>query len=218
MFFLRAFSGSSSRKLAKTLEPKESNQGHLEIAPKESKKSSSTSQSFTREEAPHTTRIPAPLWNKRRPVERLVRRSSDRRRESERSFRDRGRERDRVSERYSQEPTSRWSSNRHRESEESFRDRGRERGGVSERYSQEQTPRSSSNNRETEGSYRDRRREGDEVSERSSQERPSGSGQAGKKVAESNDTRYYAYKQYLERREFRLPGKCSVLYHKIAKI
>ena len=146
----------------------------LAIPPKQlSSKKPSASQTFIREEAPHTTRIPAPLWNKRRPVERLSRWSSDRRLESAESFRDRRRERDGMSERYSQEQTPRWSSNRHRESEESLRDHGRERGGVSEQYSRE------------------------------------------RKVAESNDTRYYANNQHLESR---LPGKCPVLYHKIAKI
>jgi hypothetical protein len=166
------FPGSSSRKLAKTLQPKESNRGHLEVAPRQSieKKSSPTSsQSFIREEAPHTTRIPAPLWNKRRPPERPARLSSDRRRES---FRDRGHERDRVSERYSQEQT--------------FGGRGRERDRVSERYGQART-------------FGDR--------------------QVGKTVTESknDDTRYLAYKQYVERRDSRLSGKCSVSCHKIAK-
>jgi hypothetical protein len=173
--------GSSSRKLAKTLEAEELAEGLLAISPRS--KTSSTSQSFIREEAPHTTRIPAPLWNKRRPVERLSRWSSDRHLESEESFRDRGRETDGVTERYSRERTARWSSDRHRESEESFRDRGRVHDGVSEQYSQEQT---------------------------------FGGGHAGKKVAESIDTRYYANKQYLERRESRLPGKFSVSYYKIA--
>ena len=88
----------SPRKLAKSLEPKESNQGHLEVAPIEKKPSSRPSSSFVREEAPHTTRIPAPLWNKRRQHSRYP---SDRDREYERSFRDRRRERDRVPERYS---------------------------------------------------------------------------------------------------------------------
>lgn len=136
------FPGSSSRKLAKTLKPKESDRGHLEIAPRQSKKLPK-SQSFIREEAPHTTRIPAPLWNKRKPIERPARWSLDRRREAEKSFPDRGPEKDRVSKGYSQEQTF---------------------GGI----------------------------------------------QAGKKVAESNDTRYYAYKQYLERRYSPQPGKCFV--------
>ena len=83
-YFNIILSGSSSRKLAKTLEPTDSDRGHLEIAPKQSKKLPS----FVREEAPHTTRVPAPLWNKpsRRPVERSGRWSSVSLREPEKTF------------------------------------------------------------------------------------------------------------------------------------
>jgi hypothetical protein len=226
--------GSSSRKLAKTLEPKESDRGHLEIAPTQSKKPP-TSGSFLREEAPHTTRVPAPLWSGRRPVERLVRRSSDRR-EPERSFRDRGREGDRG---YSREQTFRGTDagknlrsfrDRGREGDggysreqtfrgtdagknlRSFRDRGREGDGG---YSREQTFRGTDAGKKV-GSFRDRGREGDGGYSREQTFRGT---EAGKdlKVVEKNDTRYYAYKQYLERRDSR-PGKCSVSYHKIAKI
>ena len=119
--------GSSSRKLAKTLEPTDSDRGHLEIAPKQSKQSSS----FVREEAPHTTRIPAPLWNKssRRPVERSGRWSSVSRREPERTF---GREKsdlswDKPSRRPAERP-ERWSSDSRREPERTF---GRERADLS---------------------------------------------------------------------------------------
>ena len=53
--------------LQKTLEPKESDRGRLEIAPRQFI-IPSTSQSFIREEAPYPTRVPALLlvWNKRR--------------------------------------------------------------------------------------------------------------------------------------------------------
>ena len=276
------FPGSSSRKLAKTLEPRESDRGHLEIAPTQSiekNTSSTSSQSFIRDEAPHTTRIPAPLWNKRRRVESFSRWSSDRRgepegsvrdrggervrmseryrrdrrfgdreagKESEKGFRDRGGERDRVSERYSQErrfgdrqagrePVKSFGGERDRVSErysqgrrswdrqagrgpESFHDRGGERDGASERYSQQQRFGDRQAGRESEKSFHDRGGERDKVSERHSREQTFGDRQAGRKVAQSeDDTRHLAYKQYLERRDSRSSGMCSVSCHKFAK-
>ena len=113
--FLKKHSGiaqfiflASSRKLAESLEPKRSNGGRLETAPSQPKKSPTT-QSFIREAAPHTTRVPVHLWNKpsRRLVERPARSSSDKRLGSERIFHDSGGGKGGVSERYGQARTFR---------------------------------------------------------------------------------------------------------------
>ena len=95
-----SFSASSSRKLAKSLKLNASKGGHVEIAPSQPSNSAPPppSQSFTREAAPHTTRVPVPLRSKlsRRPVERW---SSDRRRSTDKNFRDHDRGKGRLTER-----------------------------------------------------------------------------------------------------------------------
>ena len=218
--------GSSSRKLAKTLEPTDSDRGHLEIAPKQSKQSSS----FVREEAPHTTRIPAPLWNKssRRPVERSGRWSSVSRREPERTF---GRERADLSwDKSSRRPverSERWS----REPEKTF---GREKSDLSwdkpSRTPVERPERWSSNSRrEPERTFG--RREADSPpaerperwssDRRQESEKTFGSREAGNKVAEGNDKRFNvaeSYKHYLERQDSRRSGKSSVSFSQKVKI
>jgi hypothetical protein len=213
------FPGSSSGKLAKTLEPKESDGGHLEIAPKQSKQSPK-SQSFIRDKAPHTTRVPAAQWNRpsRRPVVRSGRWSSDRPREPERSFRGPGRERDRMSGRDGREGdkvSGRYSWDG-REGDRMSERSGREGDKVSGRYS-----RDGREGDRVSGRFSRDGREGDRVSERYSREQTFGDGQAGKKVAESNDKRFCvaeSYKHYLERQESRQSGKCSISCHKKAKI
>ena len=77
--------GSSSRKLA-------------EIPPTQPPKP--RQQSFTREAAPHTTRVPVPIRN--RPVKRPARWSSGSRGRFENRLRGPGREGDRMTERYGQ--------------------------------------------------------------------------------------------------------------------
>ena len=94
---------ASLHKLAESLEPKQSNGGHLETAPSQPKKSL-TSQSFICEAAPHTTCIPIYLWNKPSCllVERPTRLSLDKQLGSERIFHDSGGGKGEVTEGYGQ--------------------------------------------------------------------------------------------------------------------